>query len=68
MKRDAVLNMRVPVAIKEGLRRAGEDDFGRSASGMATRIFREWLTEHGYLKEEALDAEPAAAPTRKRRK
>lgn len=62
------MNMRVPVAIKEALSRAGEDDFGRSASGMATRIFREWLTAHGYLSEEAVEPELPDVPKRKRRK
>jgi hypothetical protein len=53
VKRDAVLNMRVPVEIKRALQRAAEDDHGRSMSGMAARALREWLEEHGYLKPHA---------------
>ena len=50
VKRDAVLNMRLPVEIKRALQRAADDDHGRSMSGMAGRALREWLEEHGYLK------------------
>ena len=42
------MNIRLPARIKEAARRAAEED-GRSLSGMATRMMREWLTEHGYL-------------------
>ena len=53
VKRDAVLNMRLPVEIKRALQRAADDDHGRSMSGMAARALREWLEEHGYLKSRA---------------
>ena len=53
VKRDAVLNMRLPVEIKRALQRAADDDHGRSMSGMAGRALREWLEEHGYLKPHA---------------
>ena len=53
VKRDAVLNMRVPADVKRALQRAAEDDHGRSMSGMAARALREWLEEHGYLKPNA---------------
>ncbi len=49
MKRDAVLNIRVPKDVKEAVRRAGDDDHGRSISGMVVRILREWCAEKGYL-------------------
>jgi hypothetical protein len=62
MRRDSVLNLRVPSEIKAALLRAAEDDHGRSASGMAVRVFREWLTERGYLK-----AEPKVPPTRRKK-
>ena len=48
MTRDSVMNIRLPARIKEAARRAAQED-GRSLSGMATRMMREWLTEHGYL-------------------
>lgn len=50
MKRDAVMNLRLPSDVKEAVRRAAEADHGRSASGMVVKILREWLTEHGHLK------------------
>jgi hypothetical protein len=56
MERDAVLNFRLPLDVKEALRQAAEADHGRSMSSMAVRIFREWLTEHEYL--------PPAPPTK----
>ncbi len=49
MDRDTVLNLRVPSEVKEAIRRAAEDDHGRSMSGMTVRILREWLAERGYL-------------------
>jgi hypothetical protein len=49
MKRDAVLNVRLPADVKEALRRAAEDDFDRSVSGMVVRVMREWLESQGYL-------------------
>jgi len=48
--------------VKDALLRAAEDDHGRSASGMAVRVFREWLTERGYLK-----SEPKVPPTRRKK-
>jgi hypothetical protein len=64
MERDAVLNLRVPADVKEALRRAAEADHGRSISGMAVRVFREWLGAHGYL---ALDAAENGSPRRRKR-
>jgi hypothetical protein len=64
MERDAVLNLRVPGDVKEALRRAAEADHGRSASGMAVRIFREWLASHGYL---ALDLAESGSQRRRKR-
>jgi hypothetical protein len=49
MDRDEVLNLRVPADLKEALRRAADDDHGRSMSAMAVRILREWLTAGGYI-------------------
>jgi hypothetical protein len=51
MKRDAVLNVRLPTDVKEALRRAAEDDYDRSVSGMVVRVMREWLEARGYLIE-----------------
>ena len=62
MKRDSVLNVRMPSDLKEALRRAGEDDHGRSVSGMVVRVLREWCVEHGYLKAEG---SPAGGATRR---
>ena len=45
---NSAMNIRLPARIKEAARRAAEED-GRSLSGMATRMMREWLSEHGYL-------------------
>lgn len=61
MKRDAVLNVRVPEDVKDAVRRAGEDDHGRSLSGMVVRILREWCAQKGYLEPE----ESTVAPTRR---
>ena len=61
MERDAVLNIRLPVEVKDALQRAGDEDHGRSMSGMTVRILQEWLSEKGYLK-----AQPPT-PSRKRR-
>jgi hypothetical protein len=49
MERDATLVVRLPADVKEAVRRAGEDDHGRSLSGMVVRILREWCVEKGYL-------------------
>ena len=51
MKRDAMLNIRLPADIKAALSKAGDDDHGRSISGMVVRILEEWLTQHEYLKK-----------------
>jgi hypothetical protein len=51
MERDAVLNLRVPSAVKIALRRAADDDHGRSVSAMATRVLSEWLIAHQYLRK-----------------
>jgi hypothetical protein len=58
MKRDAVLNVRVPDEVKNAVRRAGEDDHGRSLSGMVVRILREWCAEKGYLEPEQTSTAP----------
>jgi len=52
MKRDAVLNIRLPNDVKEAVRRAGDEDHGRSLSGMVVRILTEWCAEKGYLQTE----------------
>jgi len=52
MTRDAVLNIRLPNDVKEAVRRAGDEDHGRSLSGMVVRILTEWCTEKGYLPAE----------------
>lgn len=49
MKRDAMLNVRIPADVKRAIKRAGDDDHGRSVSGMVVRILREWCIAHGYL-------------------
>jgi hypothetical protein len=49
MQRDSVLAVRIPAEIKEAVRRAGDDDHGRSMSGMVVRILEEWVIERGYL-------------------
>ena len=49
MARDAVLNLRVPAPVKDGLRRAAADDHDRSVSAMACLILTEWLTGREYL-------------------
>lgn len=51
VNRDEVLNVRVPAEVKAALRRAAEDDHGRSLSGMVVRVLREWLQGAGYLEE-----------------
>ena len=66
MKRDAVMNLRMPAEVKAAVRRAAEDDFGRSISSMTVRILREWLSAKGYLEAEA--SPPAAVAKRTGRK
>jgi len=58
MKRDEVLNIRVPSEVKEALRKAAEAD-DRSLSTMAVRILREWLEGHGHI--------ATSTPTKRRR-
>lgn len=48
MKRDEVLNVRVPSEVKTALKKAADAD-DRSVSTMAVRILREWLTGHDFL-------------------
>jgi hypothetical protein len=61
VKRDAVLNVRVPVDVKRALRKAADDDHGRSISGMVVRVLREWLGDRGYMRVE----EPRGVRNRK---
>lgn len=64
MRRDAMLNIRLPLEVKNALHRAAEADHGRSASSMAVRIFREWLSSRGFLPElEASPPEPEKTRT-----
>jgi hypothetical protein len=49
MKRDAVLNLRVPAQLKAALERAAEEDF-RSVSNQAVLLLMESLKQRGYLK------------------
>lgn len=64
MKREAVLNLRLPKDVKAAIQDAAEADHGRSMSSMAVRIFREWLSENGYL---ALESEPSKATRKAKR-
>ena len=50
MKRDVMLNVRVPHEVKNALAKAANDDHGRSMSGMVVRVLSEWLAEREYLK------------------
>jgi len=50
MKRDEVLNVRVPAELKEALRSAADAD-DRSVSTMTLRILREWLAAKGYINQ-----------------
>ena len=45
----AVVFLRFSQETKDALKRAAEDDFGRSSAAMAEKILIEWLREHGYL-------------------
>lgn len=56
-----MLNVRIPLEVKDALFKAAAEDHGRSASGMTVRILREWLTARGYL-----PIDEAAGPIRKR--
>lgn len=49
-KRNAVVNMRVPLRVRRAVQRAAVDDHGRSMSGMVVRILEEWLEARNYLK------------------
>ena len=59
-----MLNVRVPAALKQSLRKAAEDDHGRSMSGMVTRILGEWFEAHGYKVRPS--RVPLRAPKKKR--
>ena len=59
-----MLNVRVPADLKQSLRKAAEDDHGRSMSGMVTRILGEWLEAHGYKVQPS--RVPLRAPKKKR--
>jgi uncharacterized protein (DUF1778 family) len=48
-KKDATLNLRLPADVKEALQRAAAKD-DRSASSLAVRVLREWLTAEGHLR------------------
>lgn len=56
-----MLNVRIPEDLKAAVKRAADDDHGRSVSGMVVRILSEWCAKNGYLKNE-----PAPKPRRKR--
>jgi len=58
-----MLVVRLPAEVKEAVRRAGEDDHGRSLSGMVVRILREWCVENGYL----VAGEDNKAPRRRKK-
>ena len=49
MKRDAIVNVRLPEDLKRALGRAADDDHGRSLSGMVVRVLEEWLSAAGYV-------------------
>lgn len=55
LKRDAVMNVRLPAPLKKALRQAASDD-SRTMSGMLVRILEEWMAEHGYLASRVLKA------------
>lgn len=44
-----MLNVRIPRHLKAALKKAAEDDHGRSLSGMLVRILDDWFVGHGYL-------------------
>jgi len=50
MKRDAVLNLRVPAELKAALELAAEEDM-RTLSGFAVVLRAQALTVRGYLKK-----------------
>jgi predicted HicB family RNase H-like nuclease len=58
--RDAVLNVRVPEAVKEALGRVA-DEQQRSVSSLTVIALTDWLTERGHLK-------PSKSSTSSRRK
>lgn len=53
VKSDAVLNLRLPVAVKEALAKAADANM-RTLSSMAAWAMSEWLTEHGFLDRDAV--------------
>jgi len=62
MRSDAVLNLRMPVLVKDALAQAADANL-RSLSSMAVWAMAEWLADHGYLNREALAQD---RPTSKR--
>lgn len=70
MKRDSMLNIRLPAEVKAALQLAADADHGRSLSGMTVRILSEWLRENGYLDTREFTAiaerESAKRPGRRR--
>jgi hypothetical protein len=64
VERDAALNIRLPSEVKQAIRRAADDDHGRSISGMVVKVLREWLAERNYL---TLEPAPPPAPRRARK-
>jgi hypothetical protein len=50
MKRDAVLNLRVPAELKAALEVAAEEDL-RTVSGLAVVLLMQALTGRGYVKK-----------------
>ncbi len=50
MRRDAVLNLRVPKELKRALERVAEVDM-RTVSGMAVLLLTEGLARRGFAKE-----------------
>jgi uncharacterized protein (DUF1778 family) len=51
MKRDDVLNLRVPGDLKAALRKAAAQD-ERSMSILATRVLRQWLSANHFFEAE----------------
>ena len=60
MVRDEILNMRLPADVKNALKRAAEDDFGRSLSAMGVKLITEALTAQGYLPKNQPPAQASA--------
>lgn len=60
VKSDAVLNLRIPAAVKAALATAADSNM-RTLSSMATWALAEWLTEHGFLDRDALPQKKRAS-------